>query len=926
MMSPRRPRCRKSGVRPSVPPSEKARQRGEHEYQAGPARRARAGLVGSAALIGAACTVPPGPDPLPPAPPLPIEVLADFDDSWRLDAAPMPAPVWSHEESFGTPGALPDGWETIGQRPSDPTVAALPDAPGEVGLRFGATHGRPATMSSVQRSFAVPASDRVTAQVRVRLDGDHTQLLGPPLLRLQARKQDPETQRWTGAGQVTTVAAWTPAPPEDPWQTLQVTLDLPRDAERISVVLSPGSGRSAGTVTFADLQLTAPAAAENALANSPISPAFRSEAHPRMRSVRTGPDQRPALISPTAETWVLPLPPHTDPLRFRTHVAVPRTRIPDAGDTCWRIESIPAGAVEGVTRCDRVGTRWQPVELWLPPEVRGLRFQAAPEQSGQPMAPVAWAQPRVERPAERNTDPRPDIVLVVVDTLRADGLGHTGAPHSVSPALDRLAATMDRYTRAFATSSWTLPSIASLLTGRWPAAHGAGFRNRLLSSATQRGSVEWKARTFSPVSSETPLMAERLREAGYCTEAFVTNSFFGAGFGFQRGFDRFTQYAGNTIVGAEHLETLLAERDPCDGPRFTVVHLFEPHMPLRLRSDAPTDFVDPAALHGLQLREESSDDGRTARVLHRLNRAAKDHPDTVRSLYDTEVWHADRLLGSILDDIAPPGTGLVLVSDHGELFGEHDRWGHGTSMVDELIRVPLLVRAPDRTGPGHTHTQTVSLVDVTPTLLSWAGIPAEPLDGQALGSDTTGRTIWAESMYKGPDTLTAIRDDQLVVHTLGRGTRDGHASGSGPQWTATDTPFRLAEPYAVPDPGPEAHPLAGGIVDRVHETYPGVHITCAREATPSERSWTTDRGTLVQVTPIRTVPGDQVRTDRNGRRATATVAAGSTPFEVVVETVPKGELRVPAGCHTQRVGVGRSADTLDGETLEALEAIGYMAD
>jgi len=925
-MSPRRPRCRKSGVRQSVPSSEKARQSGEPGYRASRALRSHAGLVGGIGLLGAACTLPPRSEPLPPAPGLPIEVLADFDDRWRVDAAPMPAPVWSHAESFGTPGALPDGWETIGQRPTDPTVAALPDAPEEVGLRFGATHGRPATMSSIQRSFAAPASDRVTAQVRVRLDGDHTQLLGPPLLRLQARKKDPKTERWTGAGQVTTVAAWIPDTPEEPWQTLRVTLDLPRDAERISVVLSPGSGRSAGTVTFADLQLTAPSAAENALAGTPISRAYRSADHPRMRSVRTGPDQRPALISPTAETWVLPLPQRSDTLRLRTHVAVPRTRIPDAGNTCWSIETIPAGVVEGVARCDRVGTRWQPVELQLPPEVEGLRFEVAPEQPGQPMAPVAWARPRVERPAERNTDPRPDIVLVVVDTLRADGLGHTGASHPVSPALDRLAATMDRYTRAFATSSWTLPSIASILTGRWPAAHGAGFRNRLLSSATQRGSAEWKARTFSSISSETPLLAERLQEAGYCTEAFVTNSFFGAGFGFQRGFDRFTQYAGNTIVGAEHLTSLLAERDPCDGPRFTVVHLFEPHMPLRLRSDAPTAFADPTALDELPLREESSDDGRTARVLHSLNRAAKDHPDTVRALYDTEVWHADRLLGSLLADIAPPGTGLVLLSDHGELFGEHDRWGHGTTMVDELIRIPLLVRAPDRTGPGQTHSQTVSLVDVTPTLLAWAGIPADHLDGQVLGSDTTGRTIWAESLYKGPDMVTAIRDDQLLMHTLGRGTRDGHASGSGPQWTATDTPFRLADPYAVPDPGPEAHELAHGILNRVHETYPGVHIICSRDDTPTERSWATDRGTLVQVTPLRTVPGDRVQTDRNGRRATANVAAGTTPFEVVVETVPKGELAVPDGCHTQRVGIGHGAGTLDGETLEALEAIGYMAD
>jgi len=885
-------------------------------------RTVRGGLA-LGALVGC------GPEPLvlPPAPALPIEVLEQFDDSWVVDTTPVPGPVWSHAEAFATPGDLALAWERVGLRGERPTVAQVPEDGGQVGVLFGSTTDRPTTLAAVRRSFPVPASGRVTASVRVWEGGMQGEVhTAPPILRVQAVEVDPKTDRTRGLGQATEVAAWRPDGASGGWQTLSVVLDIPRGTDRVVVELSPGLGRATGWVAFSDLLVEAPSAAALALTKTPASKALRSTPHPRVRSIRTGPDQRPALVSPTAETWVVPLPERTEPVVFTTHVAVPKAAGLGKQRTCWSIETIPASAGPSAKGCEASGSRWAPVRMDLSPEVDGLRFEVAPEDDGDTVAPVAWARPRVSAPSDRSADPRPDLVLVVVDTLRADGPGHAGAPHAASPALDQLATSMDRYTRAFAASSWTLPSLASVVTGRWPAAHGAGFRARLLASAARKGSVEWKARTFAPIAAHTPTLAEQLSAAGYCTEAFVTNFFFGASFGFQRGFDRFTQYAGNSVVGAEHLEDLLADRDACEGPRFTVLHLFEPHMPLRYRSDAPEGFVVDGALDDFTLKDEHAKDGRSARALHTLDRVAKADPDTVRALYDTETWHADRLLGRVLADIAPPGTGLIFLSDHGEHFGEHDRWGHGTSMFDELIRVPLLVRAPDRSGPGAVVDDTVSLVDITPTMLSWAGLHTQGFDGHPLGTAPADRTVWAEYIYKGPETLTGIRGDSMLVRTLGRGTRDGHASGRGPKWTATDSWFTLADPWATPSPPQEADELLRQATDRLRTTYPGLHVTCSRTDQPRETEWFTTTGTLVQVTPLQAIAGDGVETARNGRRAVVTLASGDGPFEAVVETVPPGAVRVGPHCTVERVGARGEATALDDETVEALEAIGYMGD
>ncbi len=860
---------------------------------------------------------------LPPAPALPIDALATFSDDWVEAAAPLPGPVWSVHLPLSTVGDFDDQWTLPRMTSRRPAIAAVADGLDTTALVFGQPDRRAVHLSSVRRAFDAPSAKRVVASVRVWEGGlAGLSLTGPPLVRLQAVSVDEKTGAEVVLGQTSEVARWrTPDSPAE-WETLSLSLDLPRQADRIVVELSPGTGRATGQVAFSELVVEAPHAAANILARAPVSRVFRKTPHPRVRSIRSRHDQRPAIVSPTPGSWLLPLPDRTEAATLRTFVAVPSAGLRGAKKSCWTIEPIPADSGPSASGCDQPNSDWQPVTLDLPAEVQALRFSAAPEREGRPMAPVAWARPLVA--AATVEDDRPDIVLVVVDTLRADGLGISGAPHPASPHLDALAQTMDRYTKAFAASSWTLPSLASVLSGRWPSAHGAGFRNRLLAVAAKRSSNEFKSRTFAPISPDIPLLAEQLAAAGYCTEAYVTNYFFGASFGFQRGFERFTQYNGNSIEGAENLVSLLEGRDPCTGPRFTVLHLFEPHMPLRYRSDAPAGWSPEVPDRELSLEE--AEDGRTALVLRKVGPFRDGRVDVLRGFYDTETHHADRILGQLLPELAPPGTGLVFLSDHGEHFGEHGRWNHGTSMYDELIRVPLWVRAPDRTGPGAVHSAPVSLVDVAPTVLGWAGVEAPALDGIPLGTDATDRVLLAEHMHRGPDTLAVISQDVLAVRTLGRGARDAHAVGRTPLWTATDERFALTDQGATALDAAVPATLQRFADDHFQSTYPGIHVICARADAAHEVIWHTTVGTIVQVTPLKTTEGDAVQVAPGGRRLNVTVQAGTEPLHMVAETLPHGPLVVPDTCTAERRGLAAGHTTLDAETVQALEAIGYLGD
>jgi len=293
---------------------------------------------------------------------------------------------------------------------------------------------------------------------------------------------------------------------------------------------------------------------------------------------------------------------------------------------------------------------------------------------------------------EPEGDVRPDLLLITIDTLRADRLGCYGDERAQTPVLDGLAAAGVRFTAAAAPAPITLPSHASLLTGRYPAAHGT------LNNGT-----------FALPASETTL-AELLTDAGYRSAAFLGAYPLAHPFGLGQGFalydDRFekqAQSAGGPLVqrserrAAQVTDAALGwlRSQTGDDPIFTWVHYFDPHADY----DPPPPF------------------------------------DAVADPYRGEIAYADREIGRLLDGLADLGrrdrTLIVVASDHGEAFGEHGVAYHGLFIYEQTIRVPLIFHWPDRLPGGEVVEEVVSLVDVLPTLCSLLGL-VEPANVQGL--------------------------------------------------------------------------------------------------------------------------------------------------------------------------------------------------
>lgn len=349
---------------------------------------------------------------------------------------------------------------------------------------------------------------------------------------------------------------------------------------------------------------------------------------------------------------------------------------------------------------------------------------------------------------------RPSILLVVSDTLRADALGSYGGP--AAPALDALAERSALFERAWAQSPWTLPSFGSILTGTYPTTHGA---------------VRLEPERYDPLDPTLPTLPELLAEAGYRTAAFLTNPHLREEFGLARGFERYdfheTEYRhtkrGEKVRAPQIVDAALgwlADEAPEDAPLFCMVHVFDPHV----FYDPPEPFAPPALAEG---------DRRT--LVNDLHKRLWSGPDALldgdrelaRALYAGEVAAMDQALGRLFDTVAADERDWVVVftSDHGEEFWEHGGWEHGHSLHDEVLRVPLLIAGADVPGlaPGR-RTDEVSHVDIAPTLLELAGVPApESWPGASLTRPRPGRAILCESMLYGPEKHAVVQDGFKLV-------------------------------------------------------------------------------------------------------------------------------------------------------------------
>ncbi len=352
---------------------------------------------------------------------------------------------------------------------------------------------------------------------------------------------------------------------------------------------------------------------------------------------------------------------------------------------------------------------------------------------------------------------RPNVLLITVETLRADHVGSYGYRRNTTPNLDRLAAQGARFENTLAQAPFTLPSIASLMTGRTPPGHGVRNHPAIL-------------------APELETLAERFRAAGYQTAAMTRHTWLRRKSGLDQGFDEYHNNKFSAGLDARSLSLAAVDwldaRDP-ERPFFLWLHFLDPHLP-----------YTPSYPYSALFREEHADE---PRVQHLRSMVEREHDtfeptpyadipggpyydlvfphypdnealldlafwrrsrgsiffggkrysaDTVselRELYDGAITYTDDNLARIMKSLADLGvetsTVVAVTGDHGEAFGEHGLYfTHDFALYDEVLRVPLVLRYPDSIPPGTEVSQQVRLMDLAPTLLELADVELGPLE------------------------------------------------------------------------------------------------------------------------------------------------------------------------------------------------------
>jgi arylsulfatase A-like enzyme len=300
-----------------------------------------------------------------------------------------------------------------------------------------------------------------------------------------------------------------------------------------------------------------------------------------------------------------------------------------------------------------------------------------------------------------------------VDTLRSDHLGCYGYERETSPSIDALAAQGHLFKRAYTTAPWTMPAVASVLTGLYPSSHGV--------------------KRISRLAGEALTLAEILGKRGYATAGVVSHTMLGEDFGFGQGFERYEVRGSDrpnedittgpvTDAAIEFLSGFAAG----DRPFLLFVHYFDPHYHY-----LPHENIDFAA------RRLGRLDG--TETIHEL-RAMSDDLEAdeiafIQDLYDEEIRYTDDGIGRLLAHLEELGldddTWVVLTADHGEEFLTHGWLGHTRTLYEELIRVPLIIRPPGGAEAPHVHRRLTTLVSLAPTLLEIAGVDSMAFDFQA---------------------------------------------------------------------------------------------------------------------------------------------------------------------------------------------------
>jgi len=570
--------------------------------------------------------------------------------------------------------------------------------------------------------------------------GERREPLGKAILRIREKAHEFSLARWASPLAADGLATARKILPQSDQPTLW------------AAVLA---GDSAHPVALGNLQVVHKSVFER-LSDRLLVPTTKESTVATWVDLKVGGEQRASLIVPPGISETLEVEIPTGATRLSFGVCVPpgqpfgaRTRwFVEREDDNWR--ELASGELT-VQSQKPLRIHVQDIDAPWPESPEGpdrarLRFRVEGD------APVAFGAPVLLAPAAK---PRPpNLLLISLDTLRADHLGCYGYERPTSPFLDAFADRATLFTDAQTVAPYTLPSHVSLFTGLLPPSHG------ILDGGTDRLDA-----------TVVPYLPKLLADAGWVTAAFTGGGFVSPDYGFAAGFDRFAILDPllNRQAAQERMGTAAVyhwiERHQ-DMPWFLFLHSFATHDYAPPEQDFAlfdTRTGPPSKRRGLA--PFPGPDGRKD-----VEPTSEQLEDMV-NLYDATILYADRKIGQLLDSLEQGGmldnTFVIITSDHGEEFGEHGGMRHARSLHREMLHVPLIVRVPGQTE-AHIVRDPVSLTDLFPTLLELMGLPTtRPVDGRTIttllpGSDSRASDLAVPMLLGHIDTHTSRRSSLQV--------------------------------------------------------------------------------------------------------------------------------------------------------------------
>ena len=316
-----------------------------------------------------------------------------------------------------------------------------------------------------------------------------------------------------------------------------------------------------------------------------------------------------------------------------------------------------------------------------------------------------------------------NIVLITIDTLRADHLSCYGYHRKTSPHIDKIAKEGICFTNAISTSSWTSPSMASIMTSLYPISHGV-----------RRGFVKaGKTYEQETLSEGFHTLAEILKKYGYTTFGAVANILMTEELGFGQGFDYYYCEGFDEAPAINEVVFSWEDKIKKSNKLFLWLHYFDPHDTYSAKSPWINDYAAELWIGNTHLSKKTMKELRKLLPHFKNKRAALEY---LISLYDSEINYLDYHLGNLIYRLGLDKNSLIVItSDHGEEFLGHGSLGHGNSLYQELINVPLIIKLPfpHSASVSSINDTPASIIDIMPTILGVLGItPPQQIKGKNL--------------------------------------------------------------------------------------------------------------------------------------------------------------------------------------------------